>query len=365
MPYPACSLTHLVSNTCPDRTRRSKLLSFLGNIIAQSQSGTGKTAAFTIAMLSRIDPAVHGAQALVLVPTFELALQIGSVIEKMAYFLPYIQIAYAVRDSSKSKRASRSRGKPLPEPIVVGTPGTVDEWCRKLRMIDLQQLRVFVVDEADVMIATQGFRANCEDLVKRINKSHCQMLLFSATYSDEVMEFAHIIVNNPVVVRLKREKQTLSNIQQFYIKCPDAEHKYNAIENVYAYLDIGQTVIFCQMKRAANDLAVRMANKQHSVRVLTGDLDIEQRANTIQQFRDGHFRVLISTNLVARGKLGELGLSSVDSSSSILRSHLAHRRVFTVSEKQEDVSCGLSRCMKIRFPSDLVTVVWKNIQHEN
>lgn len=254
-------------------------------------------------MLSRVDPSIREPQVLILAPTLELALQIGSVIERLGQFLPYIQVAYAVRDENLAKRRERQRGQLLPEPIIVGTPGTVDEWCAKLRMIDLRKLRMFIVDEADVMIATQGFRGNCVDLVQKLDPSRCQMLLFSATYSDEVMGFARQIIQNPTVLRLKREKQTLSNIRQFFVRCPNSESKYSVIENIYHYLDIGQAVIFCRMKSTANELAVRMAHQGHSVRLLTGDLLTEQRVSIIDQFRNGVFRVLVSTNVVARGKL--------------------------------------------------------------
>ncbi|CAF1360075.1 unnamed protein product [Rotaria sordida] len=267
------------------------------NIIAQSQSGTGKTAAFSLAILSRIDPSIPSVQALILAPTYELAIQIGSVIEQMAQYLSYIKIAYAVRNTT----TQFVRGQLLIEPIVIGTPGTVEDWCRRRRVIDLSQLRVCCVDEADVMIATEGFQKTCVDLVRSAKPSVCQMMLFSATYSDEVMVFAREIVQDPTVLRLKREKQTLNNIRQFFIRCYDLEQKYHAIEQIYAHLILGQAMIFCRTKVTARDLAVRMASQQHSVRELTAALDIDQRASVIRQFRDRVFNVLISTNVTARG----------------------------------------------------------------
>ncbi len=245
-------------------------------------------------------------QALILAPTFELAIQIGSVIENMARFLPYIQVAYAVRDPTISKRNNRVRGQLLPEPIVIGTPGTVEDWCHRLRVIDLSKLHICCVDEADVMIATQGFQETCVQLVNGLNIPNCRMMLFSATYSDEVMLFARTIIQDPVVLRLKREKQALSNIRQFFIRCYDPQYKYYAIEQIYAQLTVGQAMIFCRTKATARELAVRMAEQQHSVRELTSALDIEQRAAIINQFREGMFRVLISTNLSARGKLNQI-----------------------------------------------------------
>jgi superfamily II DNA/RNA helicase len=281
----------------------SKKSSFLGNIIAQSQSGTGKTAAFSLAILSRIDPSIQSPQALILAPTFELTIQLISVIETMAQFLPYIKIADAVRGSKTAGRNNLVRGQLLSEPIIVGTPGTVEDWCFKRRVIDLSKLRICCVDEADVMIATGNFQQTCVNLVQGLNRSHCQMMLFSATYSDDVMTFAREIVPNPVVLRLKREKQALNNIRQFFIRSYDPQQKFYAIEQIFASITVGQGMIFCRTKAAACDLSIQMANQHHTVRELTSALDIEQRANIINQFRQGAFCVLMSTNVTARGKL--------------------------------------------------------------
>ena len=112
--------------------------------------------------------------------------------ETMAKFLPHIRIAYAVRDPVISKRHEHVKGQELTVPIVIGTPGTVEDWCRKLRIINLQKLRMFVVDEADVMISLPGFSQICIDLVKNTVGKDCQTLLFSATYSDEVCCADHL-----------------------------------------------------------------------------------------------------------------------------------------------------------------------------
>ena len=254
-----------------------------------------------MAILSRIDPKVQMTQALILAPTFELALQIGSVIEAMARFLSYIKVAYAVRDANISKKDSRIKDQLLTESIVIGTPGTVEDWYGRLRVINLQQLRLCCVDEADVMIDTQGFQETCINIVRNLDRSHCQMMLFSATYSDKVMEFAREIVPNPAVLKLRREKQALANIKQYYINCYTSDQKYQAIEQIYAQLSVGQAMIFCRTKATVRELHVRMANDKHSVRELTAALDTEQRASVIKQFRDGNFRVMISTNVTARG----------------------------------------------------------------
>jgi len=271
------------------------------NVIAQSQSGTGKTGAFSLTILSRIDPRVKGPQAMIIAPTFELAIQIGSVVEQMASFLPYIKVAYAVRQNDTVRQPNLKRGEIIEEPLIIGTPGTIEDWCFKKRVVDLSKLTIFCVDEADVMIDVGGFQESCSNIVSKLNFSQCLIMLFSATYSDPVMEFARKIVPNPRVFRLKREKQTLNNIRQFFIKCYSSEEKYAVIQQVYACLTVGQAMIFCRTKATARELNVRMARENHSVRELTGALDIEQRASIIKAFREGVFRVLISTNVTSRG----------------------------------------------------------------
>ncbi|PNJ61789.1 DDX19B isoform 11, partial [Pongo abelii] len=114
------------------------------NLIAQSQSGTGKTAAFVLAMLSQVEPANKYPQCLCLSPTYELALQTGKVIEQMGKFYPELKLAYAVRGNKLE------RGQKISEQIVIGTPGTVLDWCSKLKFIDPKKIKVFVLDEADV-----------------------------------------------------------------------------------------------------------------------------------------------------------------------------------------------------------------------
>ena len=240
-------------------------------------------------------------QALLLAPTYELALQIGRVIETMGELLPYARVAYAVRqDAGKNSRFQK--GQLLQEPIVVGTPGTVEEWCLKQRVIDLSKLTIFCIDEADVMMDMDGFQTVCSRLIEKLDQNKCQLILFSATYSDVVIGFAKTCIPNPVVLRLKQAKQALPNIFQYYVWCQNEQEKFNAIELIYGALPIGQGIIFCRTKRTARDLHIRLANQSHSVRELTSDLDVQQRASVINLFRENQFRVLISTNVTSRGK---------------------------------------------------------------
>lgn len=264
------------------------------NMIAQSQSGTGKTAAFVLAMLSRVDGSKNHTQVLCLAPTYELAIQIGNVAQQMAQFCPEIKIRYAVRGEEVPRNTT------LTDQIVIGTPGKVMDWALKLRFFDMSKVKVFVLDEADVMIATQGHQDQSIRIHKKLTKS-CQMMLFSATYDTDVMNFAEAIVNNPVVIRLRREEESLNNIKQYYVWCKNEEEKYQAISNIYGTITIGQAMIFCRTKRTASWLSTKMTKDGHAVALLSGELTVEQRINVLDRFRDGKEKILITTNVLSRG----------------------------------------------------------------
>ncbi|KAI8796260.1 ATP-dependent RNA helicase DDX19A [Biomphalaria glabrata] len=265
------------------------------NMIAQSQSGTGKTAAFVLTMLSRVDVSKNYPQCLCLAPTYELALQIGEVTKEMSKFMSGLRIVHAVRGERVS------RGDKLDCHILIGTPGTTQDWATRFGAFDLKKIKVFVLDEADVMISLQGHQDQSYRLQKGLSPN-CQMLLFSATYDESVMAFAEkIIPNDPVIIKLRREEESLDNIKQYYIECSSQEEKFEALSNIYGAISIGQSMIFCATRRTASTLAERMTKDGHAVGLLSGELPIEMRADIIKRFRDGKEKVLITTNVSARG----------------------------------------------------------------
>lgn len=264
------------------------------NLIAQSQSGTGKTAAFVLAMLSKVDTSKKYPQVLCLSPTYELAIQTGEVAAHMGKFCPDIELKYAVKGEEVP------RGTKITEHIIIGTPGKVLDWSLKFRAFNIKNISVFVLDEADVMIAQQGHQDQCIRIHRELNPS-CQMMFFSATYDQVVIDFAKFIVSNPIIIRLKREEESLDNIQQYYVKCANQAEKYKAITNIYGTVGVGQTIIFCHTRKTANWLAEKMSKDGHAVAVLTGDLTVEQRITVLDRFRNGQEKVLITTNVLSRG----------------------------------------------------------------
>jgi ATP-dependent RNA helicase DDX19/DBP5 len=264
------------------------------NMIAQSQSGTGKTAAFVLAMLSRIDPSKPYPQALCLSPTYELCLQTGGVVQLMSQFCQDITLRFAVRGEEVA------RGQKINEHIIMGTPGKVLDWATKFKCFDPKKIRVFILDEADVMIATQGHRDQ-SIRIHKILSNDCQMMLFSATYDAEVTSLAEIIIPDPVTIRLRREEESLENIKQYYMECRNLDEKYTALSNVYGAISIGQAMIFCHTRKTASWLAEKMSRDGHAVALLSGELTVEQRIAVLDRFRHGKEKVLITTNVCARG----------------------------------------------------------------
>ncbi|XP_051176370.1 DEAD-box helicase Dbp80 [Leptopilina boulardi] len=282
----------------PSRIQETALPTLLAdppqNMIAQSQSGTGKTAAFILAMLSRVDTSKPYPQVLCLSPTYELAVQTGEVTAKMSQYCPEIKIKFAVRGEEIR------RGSKVEDHIIIGTPGKVLDWAVKFKFFDLSKIIVFVLDEADVMIDTQGHQDQCIRIHKLLPRT-CQMMFFSATYEAAVMDFAEIIVPNPLIIRLLREEESLDNIKQYYVKCKNMEEKYIAMTNIYGNITIGQAIIFCHTRRTAGWLAEKMSKEGHAVAILSGELTVQQRIDVLDRFRNGIEKVLITTNVLARG----------------------------------------------------------------
>ncbi|XP_067051710.1 ATP-dependent RNA helicase DDX19A-like isoform X2 [Acropora muricata] len=264
------------------------------NMIVQSPPGTGKTAAFVLSMLSRVDATQNFTQVICLSPTHELALQTGQVAEKMSKFCPEIKIGYAVRGERVSP------GQKVTDHILFATPGTILDWIFRHKAVDPRKIKMFVLDDADGMIAIQGHQDQFIRIHKKLAKD-CQMLLFSDTYDDDVMKFANTVVPDPIVIRLRWEEESLDNIKQFYVVCRDQEDKQQALSNMYAVLSIGKCIVFCQTRKSASWLATKMTAEGHSVALLSGEITVEQRLAVFNRFRDGKDQLLITTNVCVRG----------------------------------------------------------------
>jgi len=279
------------------------LLKTKKNLIVHSQSGTGKTAIFAISMFSEVHPEDDYPQVLCMSPTFELALQTGEVASKLGQNNSEITLRYAV------KGEVFPRGYMIQDHILIGTPGKILDWGLKMRYFDLSKIKVFVLDEADVMIGMQGLR----DQVIRIHKllsKNCKIILLSATYDDETRRFAESVAPDATVIGgghegqwLTRKEEILNNISQYWFDCRHLgeEGKFKTICNIYGLLTIAHSLIFTQTKIGAKELRAKMTSEGHAVALLHGDLSVDERNTVIQDFRDGKAKVMIATNVACRG----------------------------------------------------------------
>ncbi|ORY99006.1 P-loop containing nucleoside triphosphate hydrolase protein [Syncephalastrum racemosum] len=261
------------------------------NMIGQSQSGTGKTAAFTLTMLSRVDPNLRSPQAICLAPSRELANQTLEVVREMAQFTQ-ITTALVVKDSLV-------KGRTIQDQIIIGTPGTVQEAIRR-RSLSLNNIKLFVLDEADNMLDQAGL-GDQSIRIKGMIRHAVQVVLFSATFPENVRMFATRFAPDANEISLKREELSVDAIRQYYMDCDSEAHKYEVLCNLYDILTVSQSMIFCQKRETADEIARRMTAMGHAVVALHGKLEPAERDDIMKRFRNGDFKVLITTNVLARG----------------------------------------------------------------
>ncbi|KXX73927.1 ATP-dependent RNA helicase DBP5 [Madurella mycetomatis] len=263
------------------------------NMIAQSQSGTGKTAAFVLTVLSRVDFSKPiQPQALLLAPSRELARQIQGVIQTVGQFCENLNVEAAIPGSF-------SRETSVQASIVVGTPGTVVDLARR-RQFDVSQLKVLVIDEADNMLGQQNLGEQCLRLKGMLPKT-IQILLFSATFPDKVMTYARKFAPNANEIKLRHQELTVKGISQMYMDCPDETKKYDILCKLYGLMTIGSSVIFVKTRESANEIQRRMEADGHKVSALHGAHEGQNRDALLDDFRSGRSKVLVTTNVLARG----------------------------------------------------------------
>merc|ERR1712233_121201 len=264
------------------------------DVIAQAQSGTGKTATFSISILEKIDTGLRECQALILAPTRELAQQIQKVVMSLGDYMG-AQCHACIGGTSVREDM---RKLDLGQHIVVGTPGRVfDMISRKvLRYSDIKQ---FVLDEADEMLS-RGFKDQIYDVFRHLNQE-IQVILLSATMPQEVLEVTTRFMRDPVRILVKKEELTLEGIRQFYISVEREEWKLDTLCDLYETLTITQAVIFCNTRRKVDWLTEKMHQRDFTVSAMHGDMDQKERDVIMREFRSGSSRVLITTDLLARG----------------------------------------------------------------
>lgn len=264
------------------------------DVIAQAQSGTGKTATFAIAILQQIDNTIPVCQALVLGPTRELAQQIHKVLMALGDYAGVSSHACIggtnIRDDQRKLEAGVH--------VVVGTPGRVHDMINR-GSLNVSKIKIFVLDEADEMLS-RGFKDQIYEVFKHM-PSDIQVVLLSATMPQDVLDVTTRFMRDPVKILVKKEELTLEGIRQFYVFVGKEEWKLETLTDLYSTVTIAQAVIFCNTRRRVDWLTTEMTKRNFTVSAIHGDMDQKDREVIMRQFRSASSRVLITTDLLARG----------------------------------------------------------------
>ncbi|RWR78104.1 eukaryotic initiation factor 4A-11 [Cinnamomum micranthum f. kanehirae] len=264
------------------------------DVIQQAQSGTGKTATFCSGILQQLDYSLVECQALVLAPTRELAQQIEKVMRALGDYLGVKVHACVGGTSVREDQRILSSGVH----VVVGTPGRVFDMLRR-QSLRPDYIKMFVLDEADEMLS-RGFKDQIYDIFQLL-PSKVQVGVFSATMPPEALEITRKFMNKPVRILVKRDELTLEGIKQFYVNVEKEEWKLETLCDLYETLAITQSVIFVNTRRKVDWLTDKMRSRDHTVSATHGDMDQNNRDIIMREFRSGSSRVLITTDLLARG----------------------------------------------------------------
>jgi ATP-dependent RNA helicase len=264
------------------------------DVIAQAQSGTGKTATFSIAMLQSIDTAVRETQALVLSPTRELAQQIQKVALALGDFMS-VQVHSCIGGKSVGEDIRKLE---YGQHIVSGTPGRVFDMISR-RSLRTRNIKMLILDEADEML-NKGFKEQIYDVYRYLPPA-TQVVLVSATLTNDVLSMTKKFMSDPIRILVKRDELTLEGIKQFFVAVEKEEWKFDTLCDLYDTLTITQAVIFCNTRVKVDWLTDRMRKANFTVASMHGDMPQNEREEIMNSFRNGENRVLITTDIWARG----------------------------------------------------------------
>jgi translation initiation factor 4A len=266
------------------------------DIIAQAQAGTGKTGAFTVGMLTHIDTSINKNQALILCPTHELANQIASVVRNIGSLLEGLRVQVLIGGSSIDD--IRSDLKKNPPHVIVGCPGRVHHMESK-GLIRCSDLKLIILDEADEMLSS-SFKDQVYNIFRNLN-SKVQVCLFSATIPENMYTITSKFMQNPFNISVMPESLTLEGIQQYFIALENDEQKYETLKDLFSNFSVNQCFIYCNSVKRVSDLYDAMIQDKFPVCCIHSDMDKEQREKSFTAFRTGETRVMISSNVTARG----------------------------------------------------------------
>lgn len=280
----------------PSAIQQRAIVPIISNrdVIAQAQSGTGKTATFSIGVLQSLDINTREVQALVLSPTRELAAQIKKVLMTLGtYVNAKVHCCIGGTNLGEDMRVLENGVH-----VVSGTPGRVFDMIRR-RSLRTRNVKMLVLDEADEMLS-RGFKEQIYDVYRYLPPA-TQVVIVSATLPHEVLEMTTKFMNDPVKILVKRDEITLEGIKQFFVAVEKEEWKFETLCDLYDTLTITQAVIFCNTRKKVDWLTEKMRSANFTVVCMHGDMPQNERDEIMEKFRSGESRVLITTDIFARG----------------------------------------------------------------
>lgn len=266
------------------------------DIIAQAQSGTGKTGAFTVGTLCSINTERPETQALLLSPTRELAKQTFNVLSSIGQYIDTLNVKLLV-GGTNSEDDIKSLKDNTPQ-IIVGCPGRVYDMLRR-NNIDHRHIKMIVLDEADEMLSS-GFNEQVYNIFHYLN-SNVQICLFSATIPNDLMALTNKFMRNPVEILIKSEMLTLEGIKQYKINVDDDACKYETLKDLYDSISLSQCIIYCNSVKRVQDLYDAMIEDKFPVVCIHSNMEKDERDKAYNDFKAGKYRVLVSSNVTARG----------------------------------------------------------------
>ena len=264
------------------------------DMIAQSQSGTGKTGAFSVGVLNNIDTNLKKTQYIILTPTHELAKQIYSVVENLGARMD-ISICKVIGKTNINESIRELQKEPQ---IIVATPGRLFDMINK-RHIFTDNIKTLVIDEADEMLSS-GFMEVLQNIIRCMPKT-CQMCLFSATMPQEIVDLTEHFMNNPEKLLINKNELTLEGIKQFYIDLKQYNWKFDVLYDIYETINVTQSIIYVNSKNVLNNLYDRLTRDSFPVSYIHGDMHSSDREKNLNDFKNGTTRIMLSTDLLSRG----------------------------------------------------------------
>ena len=264
------------------------------DLIAQAHSGTGKTGAFTIGCLQKLDENKEETQVLIISPTHELVHQTTEVIKEIS---KYQKVTFMEVIGGTNVDECRRGLDKLPQ-ILIGTPGRILDMIQK-NFLFTNKIHTVIFDEADEILS-YGFKETIQNIINYICKE-TQLCLFSATIPDEMLELTNSFMDNPKKLLIKKEALTLEGISQFYINIKVNDWKYEVLTDLYDTINIAQCIIYINSKNKLMEVYNALTKDKFPVACIHGEMHGSERKGVMENFRSGHTRILLSTDLLSRG----------------------------------------------------------------